>query len=629
MCLFFFHCFSYFIFYVVVEWLSLWLEFFLALRWVLFMDGVFSVGDDVLVELGCGLGDSLGCCGCCYSCSREGVFADGLRTKVEEWMRAAVNFRVFRKHCSNAERFVECDGAQGIFGEGESDVFWEGLLENEGCRVLMLPDALCGGSSFDSSRPCFPAVERWPSLLSSLSLMEISQRYQLFWYRRITNGFHVAADASLFYHLAQWCHKNGVFIHPHLRARRQPSPYRDHCFFVTEKVPRLTPLLAIPERLLLGFQQITFSSNESECEADKRFQSKLLSAEDEKQFIQRSIQTGAEESAVMSRAHRSQENGQTVSSGGRSSSEADMCSFFFSSLNMMVSDVVTARGSALTDKRHTFADALSKVRTVYNAPYFDASVVLGKGEEEVVQGFSSRANSDAPVVLCSSVSGATAENDTKKNTYDLPCPPLSTTGKNGVSTCVPAGCNSSASEAPGTPLVTSSLADVLLQMIRNYIDAGPFSHKVPKDDIRWMVSVCLAHSSPLMIGTNPSIGIIPLVHLFPHGGAKTNTFVVARRQEGSALRLAKGILAHCGLDFTHDQDGKWIYLVPERDLTAGEEVCIQAMAPACDADVEAERMWRLSCGTVPEGYVSSAQIEKRRARLLNELIQQGEKGMSS
>jgi hypothetical protein len=49
------------------------------------------------------------------------------------------------------------------------------------------------------------------------------------------------------------------------------------------------------------------------------------------------------------------------------------------------------------------------------------------------------------------------------------------------------------------------------------------------------------------------------------------------------------------------------------------------MAPVCEKDSEAEQMWRLSCGTAPESYMSSAEAYERQAAVTQAIISQGEK----
>lgn len=330
---------------------------------------------------------------------------------------------------------------------------------------------------------------------------------------------HVS-DAHYFYKFMMWCHDNSLFIHPSVQMHLRRSEFRDHVFTVREDVPRLAPLLAIPEKLIIGFKDANAGDDDKNTLFDKA---------KEKAFHKQNM-------------------------GDDASSDTDICQFFFSSLGMIVSDLVTAKSSPLTDVRHLFADSLAKVRTLQNAPYFDSDAAF------------------------------TAED------AENPC-----------------------------------LADVLLQMIRNYVNGGPLVNKVPKGDLQWAASVCLSHSTPLTIGSVNSIGIIPLVHFFPHGGQATNAYVVARTARSeAALKMSLFFKTHFGFDFGALNDGKWIYVVPDRALKAGEEIRLQAMAPVCDKDSEAEQMWRLSCGSVPSEYMSSTEVSEKQAKLTQEIIHQGE-----
>ncbi|KAH9577573.1 hypothetical protein LSM04_008547 [Trypanosoma melophagium] len=322
------------------------------------------------------------------------------------------------------------------------------------------------------------------------------------------------SDAHDYYRLMMWCHDQHVFIHPAVRMHRRPSMYRDHVFTVSRDIDRLTPLIAIPESLVIGFKDMT---NLDDSENSLRDEKK------EKEFNELNL-------------------------GGQS--DADVCQFFFASLGMIVSDLVTAKSSPLTDPRSVFAELLGKVRTLKNAPYFEDDVIL----------------------------------DTE----------------------------------------TTGLADVLLQMIRNYIHGGPLVGKLDRTELRWAVSVCLSHSTPLVIASARSIGVIPLIHLFPHGGKDTNAFVVARTSHtASAKRIAAYFNKHHGYDFMHDKDGKWIYVVPSVPLHAADEIRLQAMAPVCGKDSEAEKMWQLSCAVAPEEYMTTAAVSHMQRLLTRELMDKG------
>ncbi|ESL10229.1 hypothetical protein TRSC58_02041 [Trypanosoma rangeli SC58] len=322
------------------------------------------------------------------------------------------------------------------------------------------------------------------------------------------------SDVHDYYRLMMWCHDERVFIHPALRMHRQQTLYRDHIFTVSQDIDRLTPLLAIPEALAIGFKD---ASNEDDFGNDLRNEKR------EEEFNELNSGKGT---------------------------DADVCRFFFASLGMIVSDLVAAKSSPLTDPRWVFAEIMGKVRTLKNAPYFEEDVVLD-------------------------------------------------------------------SEATG-------LADVLLQMIRNYINGGPLVGKLDHAERRWAVSVCLSHSTPLVIASIRSIGMIPIVHLFPHGGKETNSFLVCRtNRTASTERIAAYFKKHHGYDFMHEREGKWIYLVPSRPLQSGEEIRVQAMAPVCGNNSEAEKMWRLSCATAPDEYMSSFAVAQMQRRLTRELIEKG------
>eukprot|EP00164_Ancoracysta_twista_P010835 GFYU01016484.1.p1 GENE.GFYU01016484.1~~GFYU01016484.1.p1 ORF type:complete len:226 (-),score=12.98 GFYU01016484.1:34-690(-) len=189
----------------------------------------------------------------------------------------------------------------------------------------------------------------------------------------------------------------------------------------------------------------------------------------------------------------------------------------------------------------------------------------------------------------------------------------------------------------------ASLADVVLQMIRNYIQGGPLTNKVDPAELMWAVSVCLSHSTPLVIGDRRSIGIVPIVHLFPHGGLATNAVVVARpspamerscgvapgrgarKMAEYAQRMSDGYEfptlirdEHLGVPVDNTTSRKpqpadggttgYVYVVAMRDITAGESVHMQAMAPVCEKDEESEHMWRLSCGGAPHNYYRTSEV---------------------
>lgn len=351
---------------------------------------------------------------------------------------------------------------------------------------------------------------------------ELHMRHRRRLYKLFAVDLSVWADTHSYYQLMMWCHDHHVFVHPTVMMTRQRSAFREHTFRVMTDVEAFTPLLAIPEALIIGFKDANTDSGDPAAGSEDR--NNLYDARREAEFHK--LNTG-------------------------DNSDADICQFFFSSLGMIVSDLITAKSSPLTDPRHLFAELLSKVPTLQNAPYFDDDVVFDPNE-----------------------------------------------------TC---------------------LADVLLQMIRNYVNGGPLVNKVPLHVLRWAVSVSLSHSTPLSIGAVRSIGIVPLVHLFPHGGTATNAYAVARTsRERCAEKMNAFFRETFGYDFQGQADGKWIYVLPVRALRAGEEICLQAMAPVCEKDSEAAQMWRLSCGTAPASYMSSAEASAQQAAATRHIVQQGE-----
>lgn len=267
-------------------------------------------------------------------------------------------------------------------------------------------------------------------------------------------------------------------------------------------------------------------------------------------------------------------------------SDYDVCQFFFSCLGMVVGDLVTALNSPQTDDRHAFAKSIHlSVRTLLNAPYFSSDVHFGDQD-----------------------------------------------------TC---------------------LADVLLQMIHNYLNGGPLVGKVDRPELQWAISVCLSHATPLTIGSQRSLGILPLVHMLPHGGLDTNSVVIARPSRRQASeRIDAYFTQRFGCSFKKPQkqqrlvvvdehtgltkegksksgggggtdgggdedDDEWVYVVPLRDLEAGESILTQAMAPVCDKETEAAHMWRLSCGVVPDRSMPTSQLQKLQDDTLKEIIAKG------
>ena len=166
------------------------------------------------------------------------------------------------------------------------------------------------------------------------------------------------------------------------------------------------------------------------------------------------------------------------------------------------------------------------------------------------------------------------------------------------------------------------LADVLLQMLHNYIQSGPLTGRVSRDELCWAISISLSHSTPLAIGTKKSIGIVPVLHMFPHGGSRTNAVLVTKTEDvSSSAHLQHFFHTRFGMNFAKkgSTDGM-LWLVPVRDLRAGEEVCVQAMAPVCTAEDESEHMWRLSCGTKPVDNLESSQVAQLQHETTQKII---------
>jgi hypothetical protein len=312
----------------------------------------------------------------------------------------------------------------------------------------------------------------------------------------------VVAGVHAMYRFALWCSKNQIYLHPSVKMRHSPSLFRDHRFYLgCEAIPRHCPLVAIPEGLVIGYKDATKDSPEIE------------------------FRKPAEEPTTSS-------NSATDPS---KDDQEDICSFFFTSLGLLISDLLVALNSKETDLRHFFAFSLHRLRTLQNAPYLD-NVVFDRNE-----------------------------------------------------TC---------------------LADVVLQMVRNFINAGPLSGKVSRQELLWATSVAMSHSTPLSFGTrSPSIGILPLIHMFPHGGKQTNCVLLANRGSKSAERIQQTIQQQFSFQFPPET----IFVVPFRSIRPYAEVALQPMAPCCNLDASnvdesTERMWILSCGADPKEGLSAAQL---------------------
>lgn len=328
------------------------------------------------------------------------------------------------------------------------------------------------------------------------------------------------AGVHSLYQLMHWCDERNIFLHPSIRIDRDPTAFRDYTMVVQHRISKYCPLIAVPEELCIGFKDME--------ERGKNLpENDLMDEAKAKAFAEA---TGA--------------------------GDSDVCQFFFDSLGMIVTDLLSAVHSPLTDKRSLFCQSLRKVRTLLNAPYFGDDVRFGKDD--------------------------------------------------------------------------TALADVLLQMIRNYIAGGPLVGRIERDVLQWAVSLCMSHSTPLAMGSTKSIGIVPLVHLLPHGGESCNCVVIARSTRRHAGRHMMNFFKHAfGLDFDMFGDGdvgrepRWVYLVPIRDLEPGEPLLTQVMAPVCDSEKEAEHMWRLSCGTAPPSSLPTSKLMSLQADVVKDIVAKG------
>lgn len=328
-------------------------------------------------------------------------------------------------------------------------------------------------------------------------------------------GTTAAATGQHFmYLLMLWCAEHNVFIHPALQLVRAPSTFRDFRFYIRPgwgHVPTHAPLVAVPQAMLIGFKK-----------------------------------TGEETPQIEPRRNPEEET----------PSNEDICSFFFDSLNLLVSDLLVALNNERSDPRYLLAASLNRTQTVRNAPYLEESTVFDPSQ--------------------------------------------------------------------------SCIADVLLQMLHNYIQAGPFTGRVTREELCWAISIGLSHSTPLKIGRDvSSIGIIPLVHLFAHGGKATNSVVVSYRDERSAHAMLQYFEREHGITFSPSAAAseqaevgfRGVFVVNLRPLAEGDEVCIQAMAPVCNRDDEhAQHMWRLSCGALPSDSLPTAEVATLQDRAVDFIV---------
>ena len=304
------------------------------------------------------------------------------------------------------------------------------------------------------------------------------------------------ADNHYLQDLLQWCAARNVFIHPALEITHERSAYRDFAFRLRFPVPRHTPLIAVPEELVIGFK-------EDVSDFDRNA---LFDAQKETNFFK--ANHGSDRSAAQVPALS---NSNTDSEAPHS--DADICDFFFYCLGTIVADLVTAQSSQLTDGRHEFAKNLTRIRTLQNAPYLPENIVFASKKEE---------GSSKPVVVADKERSGEAKKAAQEKGKEKDGK------KENVDDGDASGFDADASSSLPREEEECCLADILLQMIRNYLNGGPLVGKLDRADLMAAVSMCLSHSTPLVIGPRRSIGIVPLVHLFPHGGTKTNAVVLGR-----------------------------------------------------------------------------------------------------
>jgi hypothetical protein len=339
-------------------------------------------------------------------------------------------------------------------------------------------------------------------------------------HNQIIRSLSGRADAHMMRVLLRWCEMEGVFLHPALWPEPaigdKQNTFRDHVWHVTTDVPSMTPLLAIPERLCIGFKD---TESEDDIAALKRGT------------------TEAAKGSVDDTAAAAEE------------SDGDVCAFFFTAIGLLVNDLLVALNNEISDKRFYLAKSLQRIRTCHNAPYLSTGYFQGAQAE----------------------------------------PPL---------------------------------AEVFLQMVHNYVQAGPLTGKVERDMLNWAVSVSLSHSTPLTIAGRKSIGIVPVLHLFPHGNADVNAVPVTRgARAADGARLRRLFRQQCSAMPLSDSE-EYVYLVTTRALAAGSTVAVQAMAPVCHRSEEAEDMWRLTCGAPPpEESVGSLEYQEV-LRSVNEHIRE-------
>ena len=143
-----------------------------------------------------------------------------------------------------------------------------------------------------------------------------------------------------------------------------------------------------------------------------------------------------------------------------------------------------------------------------------------------------------------------------------------------------------------------SMAEVSHQMIHNYIQSGPLTGKVDRNELLSALSLSLSHSTALKIGDAAALGIIPLVHMLPHGEHELNAVLMASpstARENDAVHAY--FKEHCPVTGGFSRDTQYIYVIATQHIEAGHQIATQPMAPACGVD--AADMWKLASGAPP------------------------------
>lgn len=359
----------------------------------------------------------------------------------------------------------------------------------------------------------------------------------------------LAADSNGLQQLAQWSADSGIFLHPDIEFVRGATEYRDYRCRVKSSalVPDLTPLIIVPVSCVLGFMDPMDEAEKKDMmkgtatAAGVAIENKNLASQ----------QSGAAGAACSSSSSASPMDDDATTQ------HEDACKYFFDSLSLIVNDCIVAAGnSTAADRRHVFASQLLYgTRTLKNAPYLS--------------------DRDFAVVGQS-------------------CP----------------------------------LAEALRHMVHNFVDNGPLSGKVERVQLQSAVSLALSHSTVLAdvtvkrevdhmggllrgagteIVVDPSasavaallsadtsgksprppsarsgVGIIPWLHLLPHGGGQLNavTLSFSSKQAAAASDWIAEQLPAMASPFArrHLKNG-FFMLVACEDIGPGEEVCAQTMAP--------------------------------------------------